>query len=182
MNDCFIKLPISIYPLIKDAHSFLEDWPEKRMDKLLDISFINPELLEYFKSRNISIRESFILWHWHISQKNRLPHTDGDWFGKENHVKKRLCGINWNFTPKTRVEFYSTEGATPKFWYRSEYDFSTSWENTTKIIDVWDDEGPVLFNPQVPHDIKGDVGVEKRLSMTLRFNETYESLRDKLNG
>ena len=93
-----------------------------------------------------------------------------------------MCGINWNFTPKTRVEFYSTEGATPKFWYRSEYDFSTSWENTTKIIDVWDDEGPVLFNPQVPHDIKGDVGVEKRLSMTLRFNETYESLRDKLNG
>jgi hypothetical protein len=57
----------------------------------------------------------------------------------------------------------------------------TVWIDCDKVTDVWNDAGPILFNPQIPHNIKGDVGVDRRLSMTLRFNESYESLRDKLN-
>lgn len=180
MNECFIPLPIDIYPLIKPVNEFLVDWPEKRMDKLFDESFLNPELIEFFKQKNIKLRENFIVWHWNIpGPKN--PHTDGDWFSTETIVKRRLCGINWNFTEGSFVEFYSTEGGNPVFSYRGEYDFSTTWENTDKVIDTWDNAGPVIFNPQVPHNVKAIDGITKRLSITLRFYETYESLRKKLN-
>jgi hypothetical protein len=178
MTECFKKLPINIYPFIKPVEELLADWPKKRMDKLFDISLVNPELLDYFAQRYIKIRENFILWHWNLPGPIH-PHTDGDWKSTDEIVKKRLCGINWNFTPGSCVEFYSTEGATPEFYHRGEYDFSTTWKNATKVIDVWDDEGPVLFNPQIPHNIKGPG--RNRLSVTLRFYETYESLRAKLN-
>lgn len=190
MTECYRELLIKIYPLIKPVEEFLTDWPEKRMDRLVDKSFINPELLKYFDDRNIKIRENFIIWHWNISYnvddatkkqiQTILPHTDGDWFSNDLIVRKRLCGINWNFTEDSYVEFYSSEGATPKFIYRSEHDFSTRWENATEIIDEWHGAGPVLFNPQVPHNVKSFD--DKRLSITLRFYETYESLRDKLNA
>jgi len=79
------------------------------------------------------------------------------------------------------VAFYSTEGATPEVDFRSEYDFSTTWTGITEEVTRWDTPGPVVFNPQVPHMIKSGPGVFKRLSMTLRFYETYESLISKLN-
>lgn len=178
MNNCFIPIRIDIYPLVKPIDEFLIDWPEKRMDKLVDKSFLNPKLLEYFEQKSIKIRENFIIWHWNLpGPKN--PHTDGDWLSTEIVVKKRLCGINWNFTDDSWVEFYSTEGGKPVFSYRGEYDFSTTWENTENVISIWSGRGPVIFNPQIPHNIKGTGN--KRLSITLRFYETYESLRDKLN-
>ena len=186
MTEAFRHIKIDIYPLIKDVKEFLIDWPDHRMDKLIDICYLNPDLLKYFEKRNISIRSNFILWYWYINPpKHHLPlkwpHTDGDWSSKDVTVKKRLSGINWSFLPGSRVEWYSPEGATPVFKYRSEHDFSTVWVDCDKVTDIWDDAGPVLFNPQIPHNIKGDPGVDRRLSMTLRFNESYESLRDKLN-
>lgn len=186
MTEAFRHIPIKIYPLKINVKELLVDWPEERMDKLFDISYLNPELLAFFKERNIDIRSNFILWNWYVNPTaNHLPlnnpHTDGDWFSEEQFIRKRPCGINWNFSEGTRVEFYSSEGSKPVFKYRSEHDFSTIWLNCNKVIAVWDDAGPILFNPQIPHNIKGNPGVERRLSMTLRFNETYESLRDKLN-
>lgn len=188
MDECYIELPINIYPLVKPIEELLSnmEFPlvrgYPRLDSLLDIELINPELLSYFKDRDIKIRENFILWKWAIkSALPRLPHTDGDWRSVDA-IRKRPCGINWNFTPGTRVEFYSKEGATPVFEDRGKHDFSTSWENCNKIIDVWDTAGPVLFNPQVPHDIKANDGIKKRLSITLRFYETFQSIKGKLNG
>lgn len=188
MAEAFKQLPqLKMYPLKMDVKELLVGWPEERMDKLLDVSYLNPELLDYFKERKIEIRSTFILWYWYISPPShhltlKWPHTDGDWFSDDVTVRKRLSGINWNFLPGSRVEWYSTEGTKPIFNYRSEYDFSTVWVDCDKVTDIWDDAGPVLFNPQIPHNIKGDAGVDRRLSMTLRFNESYESLRDKLNG
>jgi len=187
MTESFRQLPqLKMYPLKMDVKELLVGWPKERMDKLFDISYLNPELLDYFKERNIIIRPNFILWNWYVNPPAhhlnlKWPHTDGDWFSKEWGIRKRLSGINWNFSPGTRVEWYSTEGTKPVYKYRSEHDFSTIWIDCDKVTDIWDDAGPILFNPQVPHNIKGDVGVERRLSMTLRFEETYESLRDKLN-
>jgi hypothetical protein len=178
MTECFKQIPIDMYPLSKPIQEFLFDWPEKRMDKLIDSSFLNPELLKYFTRKKIKLRENFIIWHWNLPGPEN-PHTDGDWHSDETVVKKRLCGINWNFSEDSYVEFYSTEGGKPTFSYRGKYDFSTTWENTDKVIDVWSGAGPVIFNPQVPHNVKGTGS--KRLSMTLRFYETYESLRKKLN-
>ena len=51
MTECFKQIPIDIYPLSKPIEEFLVDWPEKRMDKLVDSSFLNPELLKYFKRK-----------------------------------------------------------------------------------------------------------------------------------
>jgi hypothetical protein len=179
MNTCFEKLPIGIYPLKLPAWTYLENFPKNRMDCLLECDNLNPELIDFFTSKKIKIRENFILWYWR-TDKQRDPHTDGNYFSDETTVKKRLCGINWNFSPGTRVEFYSTEGITPQFWHRGDYDFSTSWPGANKVIDCWDDAGPVIFNPQIPHDVKSDDRLKRRLSLTLRFYETYESLKEKL--
>ena len=181
MNNCYQHIDITIPPLIGDPFDYIKEWPKGRQDKMYDKAFINPELLTFFESKNIRIRENFIVWWWHTKQA-RYPHTDGDWFSKDEAVKKRPCGINWNFTPNTWVEFYDTEGADPEVDFRSEYDFSTTWTNVNKVIDKWETPGPVIFNPQVPHMIKSGAGVFKRLSMTLRFYETYESLIEKLNA
>lgn len=181
MNECYIELSIPFYPLIKPVEEFLDNWPENRMDKLIDISYINPIVVEYFNSYEIKIRENFILWKWITKPKHpRLPHTDGDWRSVDN-IRKRTCGVNWNFTPRTRVEFYSKDGATPTFDDRGTYDFSTNWKNCNEIVDTWNTPGPVLFNPQIPHDIKSDDGITQRLSLTLRFYETFESMKEKLN-
>lgn len=185
MNECYIELSLPFYPLVSPVEEFIIQLPNvngfPRLDRLLDIEFINPDLLQYFKDRNISIRENFILWNWAVKPGiARLPHTDGDWRNNDN-IRRRTCGINWNFTPGTRVEFYSREGATPVFEDRGKHDFSTSWENCNNIIDIWDTPGPVLFNPQIPHDIKSNDGIRRRISLTLRFNETFESLKKKLN-
>jgi hypothetical protein len=181
MNECYIELSIPFYPLVKPVEEFLDNWPEERMDKLIDISYINPIVVEYFNSYEIKVRENFILWKWTTKPKQpRLPHTDGDWRSMGS-FRKRDCGINWNFTPRTRVEFYSKEGAIPTFNDRSVYDFSTDWENCNQIVDIWNTPGPVLFNPQIPHDIKSDDDITQRLSLTLRFYETFESIREKLN-
>ena len=188
MTEAFKHLHhLKMYPLKMDVSELLVDWPAERSDKLIHFSYLNPELLDYFKEKNIVIRHNFILWNWYINDfpdvkyMRKWPHTDGDWFSEEVIVRKRLCGINWNFSPGTRVEWYSTEDGKPKYMYRSEHDFSTKWIGCHKVVAVWDDAGPILFNPQIPHNIEGDIGVARRVSITLRFEETYESLRDKLN-
>ena len=180
MNNCYTHINISIPPLLGNPLDYTKDWPKGRQDKLCDKNLLNPDLLVFFQNKNIRIQEKFILWWWN-TKVSRLPHTDGDWFSKEETVKKRPCGINWNFTPNTWVEFYSTEGATPVVDFRNDYDFSTSWENISVVIDKWNSAGPVIFNPQIPHMIKSGPGVFKRLSMTLRFYETYESLVEKFS-
>jgi hypothetical protein len=181
MTQYFQNVNIDIPPLIGDPFDYTKDWPKGRQDKLYDKQFLNPALLSFFESKGIRIRENFIVWWWH-TKVARYPHTDGDWFSPEELVKRRPCGLNWNFSPNTWVEFYSIEGATPKADFRSEYDFSTTWTGITKEVTRWDTSGPVVFNPQVPHMIKSGPGVFKRLSMTLRFYETYESLISKLNA
>jgi len=181
MNECYIELSIPFYPLIKPVEEFLNNWPENRMDKLIDISYINPIVIEYLNSYEIKIRENFILWKWTTKPKYpRMPHTDGDW-RSDDTIRKRTCGINWNFTPRTRVEFYSKDGAIPSFDDRGTYDFSTNWKNCNQIVNIWDTPGPILFNPQIPHDIKSDDDITQRLSLTLRFYETFESMKVKLN-
>lgn len=180
MTQYFQNVKIDIPPLIGDPFDYTKDWPNGRQDKLYDKQFLNPELLSFFDSKGIRIRENFIVWWWH-TKVARYPHTDGDWFSPEELVKRRPCGLNWNFSPNTWVEFYSTDGATPEVDFRSEYDFSTTWKGITTEVTRWDSPGPVVFNPQVPHMIKSGPGIFKRLSMTLRFYETYESLIEKLN-
>lgn len=180
MNNCYVPIDVGgLYPLIGPVEQYLFDWPEKRMDKMFDYKLLNPELLDFFKSKDVKIRENFLMWHWNVPGP-KWPHTDGDWFSENQHIRKRLCGVNWNFTPGSYVEFYSIEGGKPVFSNRGEYDFSTTWENTDKVIDVWASEGPVIINPQVPHNVKGVKGITKRLSITLRFYETYESILRKL--
>lgn len=180
MKECYVPLDFEgIHPLRWPIEEYMRDWPEKRMDKMFDVSWLNPQLLEFFHRKDVQIRENFLMWHWHVPGP-KWPHTDGDWFSPHHHVRKRLCGVNWNFTPGSYVEFYSTEGGEPVFSNRGVNDFSTTWTKTDNVIDVWDGWGPVLFNPQIPHNVKGIEGVTRRLSITLRFYETYESMMRKL--
>ena len=72
MNECYIELSIPFYPLIKPVEEFLDNWPENRMDKLIDISYINPVVVEYFNSYEIKIMENFILWKWITKTKQSL--------------------------------------------------------------------------------------------------------------
>lgn len=181
MDKCFVPLKISINPLRYDLIEYLKDWPNSTQNKILDNAYLNPELINFFKSLDISLRENFIFWFWN-TQQNRYPHTDGDWNSDDHIIKKRQCGINWNFTRNSWVEFYEFPERGHEIKYFNDWDFSTVWKEADKIIAVWQDESPVIFNPQIPHMVKSHSLIKKRASITLRFYEDYDSLIYKLKN
>jgi len=181
MIKCYQELNLNIFPFKQSVDFLLNDnWPENRMDKLHSIDQLNPELLDFFKLTGINIRETFLLINWRV-HRPRPAHTDGNWFSGDKIVEKRQCGINWNFSPGTWVEFYSMENATPVYNPKGRIDDATIWPDVYKIIDRWDSAGPIIFNPQVPHRVNGLPDIKRRVSCTLRFVETFESLEKKLS-
>jgi hypothetical protein len=147
---------------------------------LMPVEYLNKELVEIFEDIAVKIKD-FVVWNW-SKTKNHPIHTDGDY---SSNTRKRLCGINWNFTPTTSVKFFDKENGKPYLRKTSEIDFSTSWVFTgpPRVIFEWDGPGPVIFNPQIPHQIcYNDADTLFRRSITLRFQETYLSLYDKLNA
>lgn len=181
MNKCYTEFPIDIYPLVNQPEFYFKDWPYPRRDMPLDITHLNPELLKYFEEKQVHIGHNFLLWHWKV-QEHHVPHTDGDWQLIGADRRKRLSGINWNFTPDTWVEFFSFDGMTPKLIHKNKDDFSTHWEGTPTQIDKWEGAGPVIFNPQMLHRVAAKKNVWRRVSMTLKFHESYEELVEKLMG
>lgn len=180
MNKCYIELQLDIYPFSRPVEDLLnDDWPENRMDKLHTIDHLNPDLVKFFADHDVNLRDTFLLINW-WTLRERPAHTDGDWFSDDKIVKKRPCGINWNFTPDTWVEFYDTEGVTPFFNPKGRIDDATIWPKASKVVDRWDTAGPIIFNPQIPHRVRSLPSVPRRVSTTLRFVETYESLAEKL--
>jgi len=181
MISCFCDLNLKIFPFNHSIESLFKDnWPENRMDKLFSIDYLNPTLVDFFRDHRVALRDNFLLINW-WTLRSRPPHTDGNWFSDDKIVAKRQCGINWNFTPGTWVEFYSMENATPRFNPKGRIDDATTWENAEVVIDKWDSPGPVIFNPQMIHRVKSFPYIERRQSCTLRFEETYESLIEKLS-
>lgn len=181
MNSCYTNLNIKLYPFKRPVEELLSDnWPAERMDKLHNIEDLNPEILDLFQKNNVIIRNTFLIINWWV-HRPRPAHTDGNWFSPDEIVAKRRCGINWNFTPGTWVEFYSMENAVPTFNPSGRIDDATTWSNANTIIDKWDTLGPVIFNPQMIHRVNGFPYIQRRISCTLRFEETYESLSDKLS-
>lgn len=145
---------------------------------LMPIDYLNPKLVDILVRSNIKLKD-FVCWNWDKKIEYRV-HTDGNYFSD----KKRLCGMNWNFTEGTSVKFFSTETGEPVFRKSSEIDFSTYWvfENKSAVSE-WSSAGPVIINTQVPHQISFNVdGVNFRRSITLRFQETFETLYFKLKN
>ena len=181
MNTCYIKLALDIFPFSHPVDYLLNnDWPENRMDKLHSTEYLNPELIQCFQENNVKLRNTFLMINW-WTLRPRPPHTDGNWFSDDGVVAKRQCGINWNFTPGTWVEFYSEENATPKFDPKGRIDDATVWPDAKTVIDKWDTPGPVIFNPQIIHRVKSFPHIQRRVACTLRFDETFESLGEKLS-
>lgn len=181
MNQCYSELNLDIYPFTHPVEFLLNhEWPENRMDKLHSTDYLNPNLKEFFQDHQIKLRDTFLLINW-WTLRPRPPHTDGNWFSGDKVVGKRQCGINWNFTPGTWVEFYSKENAIPNWNPKGRIDDATTWSNANTIIDKWDSPGPIIFNPQVIHRVNSLPHIQRRASCTLRFEETYESLSDKLS-
>jgi hypothetical protein len=155
-------------------------WNENQMSRYHSIDDLNPQLINFFKSNGVKLIDKWLLVHW-WDDKEAQVHTD------ENNDKKwlsngklieRQCGINWNFTPGTWVEFYDSENLTP---YKREQDLTnTFYLGETKIIDRWDTLGPVIFNPQIPHAVRGTKTAGRRIACTLNFNETFDSIVTKL--
>jgi hypothetical protein len=154
-------------------------WGESEMSRTHNIDDLNPNLLEFFKQHNVRLLDKWILIHWYDDHRLSVPHTDGDRLTNDL-IKKRRCGINWNFTPGTWVEFYDDKSAVP--YIRSEDIGNTFWKNVDKIIDKWDTAGPVIFNPQIIHAVRGTQEHGRRISCTLRFYETFESITEKLQN
>jgi len=181
MNNNYVELKLDIFPFTHPVDHLLNTgWPENRMDKLHSIDFLNPELITFFRNHDVKLRDTFLLINW-WTLRNRPPHTDGNWFSTDKIIKKRQCGINWNFTPGTWLEFYSMENAIPNFDPKGRIDDATTWSNANTVIDRWDSAGPVIFNPQIPHKVKSLPHIQRRASCTLRFEETYKSLCEKLS-
>jgi hypothetical protein len=180
MIPCFYHLDLDIFPFSDPVEVLLKnDWPESRMDKLHSIEYLNPKLVKFFEDRDVKLRDTFLMINWWV-HRPRPPHTDGNWFSDDEIIAKRQCGINWNFTPGTWVEFYSMENAVPNFNPEGRIDDATTWSNASTVIDKWNTPGPVIFNPQMIHRVNGFSHIQRRTSCTLRFKETYESLADKL--
>jgi hypothetical protein len=146
---------------------------------IMSKEYLKVELIETLAFANIDLKD-FVVWNWDKT-KNYRVHTDGDYFSD----KKRLCGINWNFTPTTSVKFFDSENGRPFSRGTSEIDFSTYWlfQGDPRVISEWSGFGPVIFNPQIPHQVSfNDYDTRFRRSITLRFRETFSSLYEKLKG
>lgn len=146
---------------------------------IMSKEYINIDLIELLTSADIDLID-FVVWNWDRT-KNYSVHTDGDYFSDN----KRLCGMNWNFTPTTSVKFFDSENGKPFFRKTSAIDFSTKWlfQSDPRVISEWSGSGPVIFNPQIPHQISfNDNETRFRRSITLRFRETFLSLYEKLKG
>jgi hypothetical protein len=181
MNICYLELNLDIFPFTHPVKYLLNnDWPQGRMDKLHSTEYINPVLIKFFQDHKVKLRDTFLMINW-WTQRPRPPHTDGNWFSSDGIIVKRQCGINWNFTPGTWVEFYSMDNAIPDFNPKGRIDDATTWSNVDTIIDKWDTTGPVIFNPQIIHKVNSFPYIQRRVSCTLRFEETYKSLADKLS-
>jgi hypothetical protein len=142
-----------------------------------EVDILSSALLLFFNQRKIKVL-SCVLWRWDLENYHDI-HTDGNYFSDI----KRSCGINWNFSPSTSVKFYSEDNGRPQLKNGNQENFSTSWiyDSEPPCTHEWTGEGPVLFNPQVPHRIHKIHDSEKiRESLTLRLDESYESLYLKL--
>jgi len=176
-NFCYLNL--NIFPFSKPLEEIMsKEWGVNEMSRLHGIEDLNPELIKFFDENKVKLRKSWILIYW-WDDRFAPPHTDGDWFS-DDIIKKRRCGINWNFTPGTWVEFYDSTTLTP---YKRPQDLlNTFWLGTSNIIDKWDTTGPVIFNSQIIHAVRGMDTAGRRISCTLRFYETFESLTEKLKN
>lgn len=175
MNQCYVELNLDIYPFKKTLTDMMSgEW--KRMSRQHYITDLNSELVDFFQDNNVRVADDWLLIHWYNDKKS-IPHTDGDWFSDEL-TKKRQCGINWNFTPGTWVEFYDSNEGIPYKRYQDHR--LTFWKNIGDIIARWDSSGPAIVNTQKVHAVRGTETYGRRISCTLNFSETYESITDKL--
>lgn len=175
MNKCYVELDLNIYPFKKDLKNMmLGEW--KSMSRRHHINDLSLELINFFHNNNVKLMRDWILIHWY-DDKPSIPHTDGEWFSSDPS-KKRLCGINWNFTPGTWVEFYDSQHAVA---YKRHQDYTNVfWKNIGDIIAKWDTAGPAIINAQIPHAVRGTEIHGRRISCSLNFLETYESITNKL--
>lgn len=181
MIPCFCNLNLDIFPFKTSLEELMrQKWTENQMSRCHSIDDLNSDLINFFKSNDVKLIDNWLLIHWWDDKENPV-HTDGDnngnWFSA-NSIIKRNCCVNWNFTSGTWVEFYDSENLTP---YKRKQDLTnTFYLGETKIIDRWDTLGPVIFNPQIPHAVRGTKIAGRRIACTLNFNETFDSIVTKL--
>jgi hypothetical protein len=181
MIPCFCNLNLDIFPFKHSLEKLMsKKWGENQMSRYHGVDDLNPELIQFFKSNDVKLINQWLLIYW-WDDKEAPIHTDGNndrsWVTNGNLVK-RECGINWNFTPGTWVEFYDSENLTP---YKRNQDLANIfYSGEPKVIDKWDSMGPVIINPQIPHTVRGTKNFRRRMACTLSFNETFESIISKL--
>lgn len=162
-NTCFIHLNLPFHPLKYELNFYLNEENEK--SKLYGIDYLNPELVDFFNQSKIFLKKKWLLIIWQDKKQNP-PHSDGF----------RKCGINWNFTPNTSLEFYSNDNA--ESFKINEDPENVFWRNLSSPIAVWNTAGPVLINTSIPHGVS--LNSKKRITCSLSFYQDYDTLKSLL--
>lgn len=174
LTNCPKNLNLPMYPLVKGIDQY--DIPNRSNN--FPISELNPELLQFFQSNNINLREEFQIMNGDLTN---LPpgeyYTDGNYYSE---FHKRVCAINWNFSAMDGIsfEYRSIDGANHS--YDSIVDH-TVWTNAQfESCPINNNPNAVLINPQVPSRPTSLKTQGKIIYVSLSFLETWESINLKL--
>ena len=177
----FIPPPLKIDPL-----DFFKEIEYKNTDFMIyPLESMNQDLIYFLNHHSIKCT-GFICWRWSFSRTDIPLHTDGNYFIE----KRRHCGINWCYSPDTYVKFFDPQNGIPYLKEIKGTDYGDKWYHTTlwkfdgeaRTLVDWEDEGPVIFNTQIPHLVyrkNGDIQHRKSIALKLG-DEIYDTLVKKL--
>lgn len=180
-NLCYAILNVPSNPLKSPIDIPPETGDDRFRVTLIDKSLVVDEIMDLFSDIKVTL-DTFALLTWQAN-KNYSIHSDG----RITNPDARKCGFNWHFNGKSHVEWYSFENAThvPVGDPNNHYTWGTHWKypegHVPKVISVWDDERPALFNVRQPHKVIV-TGERARRTLVMRFlpNLSMEEFVERL--
>ena len=189
MSDSFYKtLNVDIYPLKAEVSTYPTNANTSNTSytssELIQcgIDELSPALLDFFQSRQVKLKNTFLLRHNEskpkiVGWKDEYK-TDGNYDSPPNND----CVIIWNAIPqnKSKFMFASIENSTHSY---NAVDNSTVWEGTPMSDDMELTPRPILVNTQIPHymEIECKLPTTTVCYLKLYFNESWSSVVAKLS-
>lgn len=193
MSDSFYKtLNVDIYPLKAEVSTYPTNANTNLVYTSSDliqygIDELSPALLDFFQSRQVKLKNTFLLRHGESRHGESTPKivgwkdeykTDGNYDSPPNND----CVMIWNAIPqnKSKFMFASMENSTHSY---NKVDNSTVWEGTPMPDDMELTSRPILVNTQIPHymDFQRILPTTTICYLKLYFNESWSSVVAKLS-
>ncbi len=183
MSQLYKLLNLSYDPLNRANLNLLVSKKKKYSTVEEDLeTFLNPALLEIFKT--INLRPRFVVYFGRLFAKQNEIQVHRDITYLDKQWKSIPCGINWELTPGTTTfEWYDPnnetehlpdpEHALPLELNGAHYGHRANMDvSSFKLIESLNvKEGqPYLFRTDIPHRVKYATTSNNRICISLRFN------------